>query len=127
MLKRIIIITGIFTFIIGFGIITLLITMRKATSAYNEFDYSDLDLSEVADGTYIGSEDGKLVKAKVEVTIKDHTITNITILSHACGKGKPAETIVTDIITENSLSVDAISGATYSSDVIKVAVFNALN
>jgi uncharacterized protein with FMN-binding domain len=34
--------------------------------------------------------------------------------------------IVNDIVAKNSLEVDAISGATHSSQVIKVAVYNAL-
>lgn len=88
--------------------------------------YQSIYLSKVADGTYTGSEDGTLVKATVEVTVKDHIITDITILEHQCGTGKSAEVIVKDIVEKNSFDVDAISGATYSSNVIKVAAYNAL-
>ncbi len=55
-----------------------------------------------------------------------HVITGITIVRHDNGKEKPAEAIVDDIIENNSLEVDAISGATYSSNVIKAAVLDAL-
>jgi len=92
----------------------------------SDFDYSSLDLSSALDGTYTGSEDGGIVKASVEVTVKDQVITQVTILTHECGKGKPAEVIVKDIVEQNSLAVDAISGATFSSGVIKMAVYNAL-
>lgn len=125
-IKKAILIITILVLIIGAGIFALYSTIRKSTSVYNNFDFSSLDLSKVADGTYTGSEDGNLVKAMVEVTVKDHVITEINILSHDNGKGKPAEIIIDDIIENNSLSVDAISGATYSSNVIKVAVYNAL-
>jgi uncharacterized protein with FMN-binding domain len=80
----------------------------------------------VKDGTYTGSEDGGMVKAAVEVTIENHTITKINILSHECGTGKPAEVIVNDIVANNSLEVDTISGATYSSNVLRAAVYHAL-
>jgi uncharacterized protein with FMN-binding domain len=102
------------------------ITMGKYTSAYNNFDFSDIDLSAVADGTYNGSEDGGIVKASVQVTVLNHAITEVKILSHDNGKGKPAEVITNDIVANNSLEVDTISGATYSSNVIRMAVYNAL-
>lgn len=113
--------------IILIGVLILYISMNKYASTYLTFPYESLDLSKVEDGVYQGSEDGKIVKATVEVTVKDHKITNIVILSHDCGLGKPAESIVKDIIDKNSLEVDTVSGATHSSNVIRAAVFNALN
>jgi len=124
--KKFIITIGILFAIIAIGIIVLIINMGKNVSAYSDFDYSSLDLSSALDGTYTGSEDGGIVKASVEVTVKDQVITQVTILTHECGKGKPAEVIVKDIVEQNSLAVDAISGATFSSGVIKMAVYNAL-
>lgn len=112
--------------IILIGVLILYISMNKFASSYLTFPYESLDLSKVEDGVYQGSEDGKLVKATVEVTVKDHKITNIVILSHDCGLGKPAEAIVKNIIEKNSLEVDTVSGATHSSNVIRTAVYNAL-
>ncbi|HWT75354.1 MAG TPA: FMN-binding protein [Mobilitalea sp.] len=126
LLTRILIIFGILIAVIAVGVFVLYNNMQKTASTYNKFDFASLDLSNVQDGTYTGSEDGGIVKASVEVTVKDHVITNVKILSHECGKGKPAEVIVNDIVNNNSLEVDTVSGATYSSNVIKVAVYNAL-
>ncbi|MDF2537527.1 MAG: uncharacterized protein K0S76_548 [Herbinix sp.] len=109
------------------GVVSFNVIMEKYTSAYNDFNFSAINMGTIEDGTYTGSEDGNIVKASVEVTVKDHTITDIKILSHECGTGKPAEAIVEDIVEENSLEVDTISGATYSCNVIKVAVYHALN
>lgn len=125
-LKRILIVFGVFIALITIGFTVLYFTTKKSEAAYNDFDFAGLDLSSVEDGTYTGSEDGGIVKASVEVTVKDHAITKVTILSHDCGLGKPAEVIVNDIVKQNSLEVDSISGATFSSNVIKVAVYNAL-
>ena len=124
--KKSLITIGIIFAVIATGILVLIINMGKNVSAYNDYDFSSLDLSSVIDGTYTGSEDAGIVKASVEVTVKDHVITQVTILSHECGKGKPAEVIINDIVAQNSLAVDAISGATFSSGVIKMAAYNAL-
>ncbi len=108
------------------GIVSVVNKFNKITASYNEFDFSNLELSSVEDGTYTGSEDASIVKATVEVTVKDHKIAKITIVSHDSGQGKPAEVIIDDIVANNSVDVDVISGATYSSNVIKKAVYNAL-
>ena len=125
--KKIVIIIGCVFIVILIGIIAMFISSGKEVSYYKHFDFGSLDLTAVQDGTYTGSEDGNMVSASVEVTIKDHAITNVKILSHKCGTGKPAEVIVDDIVKKNSLEVDTISGATLSSNVIKMAVYNALS
>jgi uncharacterized protein with FMN-binding domain len=126
-IKKRLITVGIVVAVISIGAIILYINMERSTTTYKGFDFGNIDLTSLADGTYMGSEDGGIVKASVEVAVKDHTITQVTILSHDCGLGKPAEVIVEDIVERNSLQVDTISGATYSSDVIRMAVYNALS
>ena len=51
---------------------------------------------------------------------------NIDILEHKNGRGSPAEVVTDRIIEKQKIDVDAISGATNSSIVIKKAVENAL-
>lgn len=55
-----------------------------------------------------------------------HLITNITILQHDNGLGSTAESIVNDVVQEQSLDIDAVSGATVSSKCILKAVENAI-
>jgi len=43
------------------------------------------------------------------------------------GRGKPAEAVLDNIIKEQKIKVDAVSGATNSSIVLEKAVENALN
>lgn len=126
MKKKILIIAVIIVAILLIIFTTFIFTLTKHISDYRNFDYGSLNLSNVADGTYIGSENGSIVQATVKVTVKNHVIKNVEIVSHKCGKGKPAEVIVNDIVKKNSLQVDTVSGATYSSYVIKKAVYNAL-
>jgi len=86
----------------------------------------NIDLMEVKDGTYNGSYAKFPVEAKVRVTVTDHKITEIQLLEHNNGQGGPAEIIPTKVMEAQSLDVDAISGATYSSKVILKAIENAL-
>ena len=62
----------------------------------------------------------------MSVTVSSGKIQDIEILKHECGKGLPANEIVNDIIKNNDIEVDAVTGATMSSEVIKDAVRNAV-
>ena len=77
-------------------------------------------------GVYNGHSETDLVKVDVRVTVADGRIEDIEILKHECGKGHPADVIVSDMIKDNTVDVDAVSGATMSSEVIKDAVRDAL-
>lgn len=83
-------------------------------------------LSNVQDGNYIGEYSITPVHVKVEVSVSNHRITNITILQHDNGLGSTAESIVNDVVEEQSLDIDAVSGATVSSKCILKAVENAI-
>lgn len=90
-------------------------------------DIKDVDLSSIANGTYEGSYSMFPVEVHLTVTVSDHMITQITILKHVNGQGKPAEVILTEVLTAQSLKVDVIAGATYSSKVILKAIQDALH
>jgi uncharacterized protein with FMN-binding domain len=124
--KKIVLIIVTVIVVIAIGIAFMINNISGSLTAYENSDFSRLDLTKVENGTYTGSEDANIIKVTVEVTVKDHAITKINLLEHKNGQGKPAEVIIDDIVAANSLEVDAISGATYSSQVIKTAVYNAL-
>ena len=102
------------------------IILGKMKKQLEQIDTSTVDISQVADGIYMGESETELVKVAVNVTVKDGKIENIDILKHECGKGKPAERIIESIIQKNNVEVDAVSGATVSSAVIQDAVRTAL-
>ncbi len=89
-------------------------------------ELGDPDFSAVPDGRYLGSFDGGLVKAEVELYATGGAITDLRLLRHNCGKGKPAELILERVLQAQSLRVDTVSGATYSSKVILRAIENAI-
>ncbi len=92
----------------------------------NSIVVEDVNMSEISDGVYTGEYDAGYIYALVEVTVKDHIITDIRILEHRNERGSGAETIVNSIVSEQNLEVDAIAGATNSSKVINKACENAL-
>lgn len=94
--------------------------------AVKETSLDDIDISRISDGTYIGEYDVNFIYAKVEVTVQNGRITDIVLLEHKNERGKSAEIITDRIIEQQKTDVDAVSGATNSSVVIKKAVENAL-
>ena len=94
--------------------------------AVKETTFEEINISGIFDGVYIGEYDVNFIYAKVEVTVQNGEITNIDILEHRHERGKTAEVITSRIVDEQKTDVDAISGATNSSTVIKKAVENAL-
>ncbi len=117
--------------IIATGLILIIaIVIAARVHKFNEYIESivitDVDLTQVQDGTYTGMTDSGVVKVEVEVTVSDHMIIDIQIIEHVNGKGEPAEAIVDDMIEQQKVTVDSVSGATYSSLVIKDAVQKAL-
>lgn len=125
--KRILLYMALFLFLIG---LILTATYLKSVADYKksvkETTFSGVDISNIPDGVYVGEYDVKFIYVKVEVTVQNGEVAKIDILEHKNGRGKPAETITDRIIEEQRIDVDAVSGATNSSIVIKKAVENAL-
>ena len=108
-----------------FGGLFLSIVLKEYREL-ESIDKTPVDISKVPDGVYEGYSETTLVKVRVKVSVSDGSIENIELLEHECGKGKPAEAIIADMTDGNTTEVDAVTGATVSSEVIKAAVRNAL-
>lgn len=95
-------------------------------SEVSEIEVTDIDVSSVADGTYIGSYDVGYIYAKVEVTVESGMIKEIKLLEHKNERGEKSEKITDTIKEKQSITVDTVSGATNSSKVIQMAIYSAL-
>lgn len=127
MKKRIFLCAVIFLFLIVLiGTAVYLKSVADYKQAVKETALDDIDISEIPDGIYIGEYDVNFICVKVEVTVQDGRITDVVLLEHKNGRGKSAEIITDRIIEQQKTDVDAVSGATNSSIVIKKAVENAL-
>lgn len=81
------------------------------------------------DGVYEGTGKGNNGDIKVEVTVEGGNITSVVLKEHGETEGiyEAAEkTVTADIIKKQSAEVDAVSGATNTSNGIMEAVANAL-
>ena len=112
--------------ILVFFISIFIIEIIRMNNQVKAFDKTPIDISHVADGVYNGHSETDLVKVEVKVTVEAGAIKDIEILKHECGKGRPASVIVNDMVKNNDVEVDGVSGATFSSEVIKDAVRDAL-
>lgn len=101
---------------------------KKKTKEKSSSDaFADQD--SYKDGTYTGSAQGFGGLIQVQVTITGGKISDVTIIS-APGETEPyfsqAKSVISSIISAGSPNVDAVSGATYSSNGILNAVKRAL-
>ena len=106
--------------------VSYFIDYNNYKKAVNDIRLQEVDLDGIEDGEYIGEYDAGYIYAKVKVTVYHHAITGIELLEHDHERGAKAESIVGTMIDEQKIDVDAVSGATNSSKVIKKACMNAL-
>ncbi|SMC81964.1 FMN-binding protein [Papillibacter cinnamivorans] len=110
--------------------ITGTVVMRRIQGNLDALKTTEIprtDLQRIEDGTYTGRYSVFPVSATVEVTVENHVITGIRLVEHKNGKGQAAESIPGEVVRTQSLQVDAVSGATYSSKVILLAIADALD
>jgi uncharacterized protein with FMN-binding domain len=99
---------------------------QQMANTINSVELYSLDLANIKDDVYQGEYSEFLVQVKLEVTVKDHKITSITMLDQRAGPGYEALETIDQIIGAQSVEVDGVSGATASSKSIMIAVQNAL-
>lgn len=86
------------------------------------------ETGEYKDGTYYGSANGFAGTITVKVVIKNSNILSVTIKSHSDGAEyiKKAKALLKQIVKKQTTNLDAVSGATYSSNGIIKATREAL-
>ncbi len=94
--------------------------------AVKETTIEEVNILDILDGVYIGEYDVNFIYAKVEVDVSGGKIIDVRILEHRQERGKAAEAVANEIVDEQRIDVDTVSGATNSSIVIKKAVEVAL-
>lgn len=86
----------------------------------------NIDLAQIPDGTYAGSYANYRWSNKVEVQVSGHEIVGITPIQVQSGRESLAQDLTNEIIRLQRSDVDAVSGATASSNGFLKAVEIAL-
>ena len=105
------------------GCLSLTASMKKNLA---KIENEDIDMETVEDGIFEGHSELDPVKVDVKVLVENHKLIKVELLRHECGLGHPADVIVDKMVEQNTWDVDAVSGATVSSEIIKNAVNKAL-
>ena len=105
------------------GCLSITASMKKSLA---KIENEDIDMETVEDGSYEGHSELGPVKVDVKVLVENHKLKRVELLRHECGLGHPADVIVDKMVEQNTWDVDAVSGATVSSGIIKNAVNKAL-
>ncbi len=125
--KKVLLVVAIIFIILFVAVKIMQSSIEKNLEELANAQIAPVQLEQLAAGKYIGNFEQFPLAVEVAVTISQHEITAIDIVEHKNGKGKAAEAIIDDVIAAQSLDVDTVSGATYSSKAILKAIENALH
>ncbi len=113
--------------IVGLAGKTLLTVTTANLEKLRTITVESLDLTLLEDGTYTGSYARFPLDVEVAVEVRNTQIAHIELVKHRNGQGEQAEIIPSLVVKSQSLDVDTVSGATYSSIVILKAIEDALS
>jgi len=110
----------LFLILAGFGTIGL----KEARN----LEISEIDLSTIEDGEYTGVYENARWSNTVKVTVKDYEIKQIELVkSNNSSQIAFIEEVIDAVISEQSLDVDTMSGATATTNSLLKAIEDALN
>ncbi len=102
------------------------VSLGQYKEAIRAIQLDEIQIGTIADGDYVGEYDAGYVYARVSVKVADGQIQSVDLLEHRTERGQSAEVIPEQIVEQQKIAVDAVSGATNSSLVIEKAVCNAV-
>ncbi|MCU0722561.1 MAG: FMN-binding protein [Planctomycetes bacterium] len=92
-----------------------------------KMEIGEVDVAAVPDGDHLGAFSCDGVDYRVSVSVADHRITAVRILSNRDeGHARKAEGVAAAILERQTPRVDAVTGATVSSKILMKAAENAL-
>lgn len=121
------IILYIFLGIIAFGLILGAFGTMGLKEVKN-VDIESIDLSQIEDGQYTGEYKNARWTNEVIVTVKDHKITDIEhTKSNNSAQIEVFKEIIENVINEQTVDIDTVSGATATTNSLLKAIEDALN
>lgn len=104
----------------------LIIRHKNQLSETRLLPFYNVNVADVADGTYLGKTYTSYMHVQLEVTVKNHVITHIEIIENTGSKGLKVEPIIDEMVKQNKSVVPAIKGEEMASVVFISCVDSAL-
>jgi len=124
--KKVLMGIGIFFLIVAVGVGVMLLATEGQRREDRNLEIADVDFSKVPDGTYRGSYEG-WNKFDVLVTVAGGEVTDIKIAEDSPNPATDVtDKIIERIVGDQSLDLDAVSGATVTTNALLKAVEHAL-
>ena len=102
--------------IITLGSSCELFSLTKGLDEVMALKIQDVELSKIADGTYMGTYDYERWGNTLQVTVQDHMITEIKIVKDVkFAKSEVSDVIISRVLKAQNLKVDTVSGSTVTS------------
>ncbi|MBD3318128.1 MAG: FMN-binding protein [Chitinivibrionales bacterium] len=122
-MKIVLIVVGVIVLLLAVGFIFA----TMGLSEIKNMAINEVDLSKISDGVYTGTFQKARWTHNVEVTVKDHKITEIKNTNELPeGNKKLVDGAIEKILQKQSVDIDAVSGATVSTKAFQKAVEDAL-
>lgn len=125
-MKKLLIVLGAVVLIGAIGWVTFNYNYKQMVKYLTGYTLKNIDLNSISDGTYNGNCKSFLVGVALTVKVKNHKIEDISISKQSSGKGYEGRQVIDRVLQNQSLQVDAKTGATGSSKCILIAVEKAL-
>ena len=87
----------------------------------------NIEISNIADGTYTGYANTSFLKVKLELIVQNGTLQNVKILMNEGSVGQNVASITETMVKENKIIVSPIPGEEIASVVFMAAASNALS
>lgn len=127
-MKKVLKILGGIFLVVALGLTGFFIWATRGIDEAIESDIETVDLALVEDGEYEGSYENGRFTTTVWVKVEDHAITDTRVVEDVRFKDATwFETLKTEVVTAGTLEVDAIAGATASSNAYLQAMADALS
>lgn len=111
-------------------ILMTFIVFVKLSVQLDELDHLVIetpDLSEVSDGTYVGSHETFPISVNVNVTIIDHQFDDIIVTGQSLFFNQQAALIIPTILDLQDLNVELSEEHEYSEKILLLAIINAID
>jgi uncharacterized protein with FMN-binding domain len=133
--KKAFVITALITAVLGIMVVVAVVATNAIIGDkykhVSDMRINEVDLKNIADGSYRGEFSYAKNIYSVNVTIENHRINEILLDVDTSKSNRKyadkASALIDDVIREQSLGVDCVSGATRSSKSILKAIENALS